>query len=116
VSNGINLGACAADWQYKSRQVAINSLTATELTKPDPTRWSIWFSAANSRFFVFPAGADQSLLAPGVGIAGYTFGQGYIKLIFPEDGAIVQAQWFGACSSGTDTMGIVEILYRPAPQ
>lgn len=114
MSNGINLSACAADWQYKSRQVAINSITAVEIAKPDPTRWSIWFSAANSRFYCFPAGADQSLLSPGPGVTSYTFGQGYVKFVFPEDGAIVQAQWFGAPTSGTDTMGIIEILYRPS--
>lgn len=116
MSNGINLAQCSADWQFRSSQVAVNSLTSVQLCKADATRWAVWFSAANSRFWVFPAGGDQSLLNPGPGIAGYTFGQGYIRLGFAEDGAIVQSAWFGAVSSGTDTMGVVEIFYRPSPR
>lgn len=77
---------------------------AVLLCKPDPTRWALWISA-NAVWFMSPDSRLNSSTFPGVTISQTVANQ---RLLWPNDGPLVQQAWYGS-ASGPVTACVISV-------
>lgn len=114
MSGPVNLSACAADWQWRAKQYTILSGSGTKIAAADPTRWALMISFFGQAHFLWPEGAPNDQYSPGFILTTYTYGNAVLEMTFEKYGAVVQTPWYAAARSGSDVIGVLEILYRPS--